>query len=361
MNFAQKRKPNLRPVLKPEFKEEVIAIEEEDDLNNGDCEDGDRDSYRHICFTFNNYDEAIKVFLDKWEVKYIVFGEEIAPSTGTPHLQAYVEFKCSKMGKYLRKVLRKNHFEVRKGSPKQASDYCKKGEQTHEEWKKLGCEGPNFGLNAVFYERGKISAQGQRNDLLEIKQLLDANGGNIREVADKHFHMYCRFGTAFKNYINLGVNPRTGCAYTCYFYGESGSGKTELAKRGGDPNGPIKSFYMKDNTKWWDKYRGEDVIIIDDFDGTWPFKNFLRLLDKNPYMGETKFGYIEINSPYIIVTCDKPPDFFWDKPEDANHLEQIKSRFDEIRHVRSKVGNFRTAGKKQIFTTIEMDFNENMR
>jgi len=42
------------------------------------------------------------------------------------------------------------------GTPIQCSNYCKKGEQPHDEWTIQGIEGPNFGLNAHFLEFGEI-------------------------------------------------------------------------------------------------------------------------------------------------------------------------------------------------------------
>lgn len=49
-------------------------------------------------WTWNNYTEAdVKALMQPWElhnsIDYLVFGYELAPTTGTPHLQGYVEFK----------------------------------------------------------------------------------------------------------------------------------------------------------------------------------------------------------------------------------------------------------------------------
>lgn len=50
------------------------------------------------CFTCNNYTEVhcakVQSFADN--CKYIVCGKEIAPTTGTPHLQGYIHWKDSK-------------------------------------------------------------------------------------------------------------------------------------------------------------------------------------------------------------------------------------------------------------------------
>lgn len=42
---------------------------------------------RSWCFTWNNYPAAYQPVLDQLDVRYLCVGEEIAPGTGTPHLQ----------------------------------------------------------------------------------------------------------------------------------------------------------------------------------------------------------------------------------------------------------------------------------
>jgi len=51
----------------------------------------------------------------------------------------------------------------------------------------------------------------------------------------------------------------------------------------------------------------------------------LRLLDKYPYQGQIKGGYVKINSN-IIITCEFPPEYFWK----GNELAQITRRINKI-------------------------------
>lgn len=102
-----------------------------------------------------------------------------------------------------------------------------------------------------------------------------------------------------------------------------------------------KTYYIKDGTQWWDEYEQQEAIIIDDFDGKWPFRDLLRLLDRYPYQGQFKGGYVPINSPFIYITCEHPPDWFWGPmakapltgDRSANELAQMLRRIDEIVHV----------------------------
>ena len=103
---------------------------------------------RNFVFTLNNYSPVdIEQLLD-YSCKYIVFAEEIAPTTGTPHLQGYVELEDKQSFKRLLERLPKGiHVEPRYGSQEAAIKYIKdpegkpkpekiyeKGEPKHPGW-----------------------------------------------------------------------------------------------------------------------------------------------------------------------------------------------------------------------------------
>lgn len=83
---------------------------------------------RGWCFTLNNYTEEqrkkiIQICLDRG-ARYVV-GKEVAPSTGTPHLQGYVCFleKVRPMGIFNIKEI---HWEVAHGTMEENLQYCTK-------------------------------------------------------------------------------------------------------------------------------------------------------------------------------------------------------------------------------------------
>jgi len=85
-------------------------------------------------FTLNNYtqDELLRIRnlggdLGGSGLSYLVYGREVGES-GTPHLQGYCIFASRKRLAGVRSVIsNRGHFEISRGTPKQASDYCKKG------------------------------------------------------------------------------------------------------------------------------------------------------------------------------------------------------------------------------------------
>lgn len=87
-----------------------------------------RERCRNFAFTLNNYtDEEIEA-LKKMSQCLIVFGKEICPKTGTPHLQGYVEFKNQKDFSALKKFNERIHWEAAIAKRECNLRYCGKDE-----------------------------------------------------------------------------------------------------------------------------------------------------------------------------------------------------------------------------------------
>lgn len=143
---------------------------------------------RLYSWTLNNYDEAELVSLrtslsQESQVRYAVFGYETGKEQ-TPHLQGYVAFVKQKSLTAAKKILGlRAHLEVCLGNEKQNIDYCKKGEQSHEEWKAEGTSGSHYGLNAKFEEFGTPQRdQGKRNDLKEFQSLVESGELSLKRL-----------------------------------------------------------------------------------------------------------------------------------------------------------------------------------
>ena len=79
---------------------------------------------KHWCFTLNNPGEEE---VPEWpvDVQYYVIGIETGAS-GTPHWQGYVCFTKQLRLTQLKRLMPRAHWEVMRGTPQQAADYCKK-------------------------------------------------------------------------------------------------------------------------------------------------------------------------------------------------------------------------------------------
>lgn len=127
---------------------------------------------RRWCFTLNNptaeQHDAITAFADT--CVYLVFGRELAPTTGTPHLQGFFILPTQRSRRQILQVIAGLHLEPARGTSAQAADYCKK--------------------DGDFQEFGEFpDNQGKRNDIDLIIEWLDqfiADNGRAptaREVA----------------------------------------------------------------------------------------------------------------------------------------------------------------------------------
>ena len=84
-------------------------------------------------FTWNNPPADWLATVDALGARYYCVGEEVAPGTGTPHLQGYVCWHTVKSSAQVRRSLPLVHVEPRRGSHAQARTYCCKDGIVHED------------------------------------------------------------------------------------------------------------------------------------------------------------------------------------------------------------------------------------
>lgn len=253
--------------------------------------------------TDDDYNKAVD-FISTWHyAQYMIVGKETCPETGRKHLQGYVQWTSGRTLTTLKKLNPKGvHWEPAKGTRAQNETYCTKEE-----------------LAFVVGEPRPEGRQGFRSDLQSVKDMID-EGATIEDVAETHFETWVRSHKAFDKYHYMRQKARKDPPRVEWIWGAAGTGKTRYAWE--QPG----SKYIKDGTSWWDGYQNESCIIVDDFDGKWPYRDFLRFLDRYPYQGQVKGGYVKINSDYIIITCEHPPEYFWSD----NELAQVTRRLSKI-------------------------------
>lgn len=151
------------------------------------------------CFTINNYSEE--------EYSSITFGEygmlqgEIAPETGTKHLQGFCVFPTNQRLSALKKLHATAHFEVMRGTVKQNIEYVTKSTSADP--------------LAPPRSWGEIpdSDQGSRSDLTQVVQTIqkgvESSGGNVRPdlllrlVAEEHPLELIKYTRGIREYISI--------------------------------------------------------------------------------------------------------------------------------------------------------------
>ncbi len=231
--------------------------------------------------------------------KYTMYQLELGENC-TSHIQGYVELKTAKSLKGVKKILPTAHWEERRGTQEQAIKYCSK--------KETRVDGP--------FEQGEKKEQGRRTDLEQIATDIIVEGKTISEIAKEYpvpYIRYCKGLIALKQEFMM---ERSTTPDVWWVWGATGAGKSKWAS---EQKGTL--YWKPLPGKWWDGYTQQDVIILDDLrKDCFKFHELLRLLDKYPLRAETKGGWVNINSPKIVITsCFKPTDFYEGR-EDINQL-----------------------------------------
>ena len=269
--------------------------------------------------TINNYDENSLEDLiksDKW--KYYVFGKEIAPETGTKHLQGYIVFKNRLRMNQVQDLLKhKAHVEVARTSHAANIKYCKK-------------EGD-------FIEDGEIPIDGCIKGAEATKEKWDnvrklASANNFAEIPSD---IYVRYIRNLKQIAIDNWTPPADLESVCgiWYFGQSGNGKSTKARN------DFPNAYFKRANKWFDGYQGQETIIIDDLDKTHDFLAYdLKIwTDKFSFTAETKGGHILIRPKNIVVTSQYTIQEIWgedpnerSKHKDNKTVEALERRFKQI-------------------------------
>ena len=152
---------------------------------------------RDYPFTLNNWTEEEFNNIKDINCRYLVIGQEIGDK-GTPHLQGYIEFKNPISFMSIKKKIGKRaHIELigRKGTPKQAAGYCCKGNGKYPKGTDWAQFYDNHAPDAIVFEKGEISAQGARADLLELKESILSGEMTVDDITIEDpvkFHQYGR-------------------------------------------------------------------------------------------------------------------------------------------------------------------------
>ena len=258
---------------------------------------------RAYCLTLNNYSSEELSTLLSTPCTYLLLGKEEG-TEGTPHLQGYIYFPNGKTLSSLKKISPRAHWELAKGDSLQNYTYCSKDGDFEE-----------VGTRPL---TPKEKGQTQISKWASIKD--NARQGKLDEIDPKIYVTHYRTLLAIAK-DNAPMPPDAADTTGLWYWGASGTGKSRAA-RSEYPNA-----YLKMANKWWDGYKGEEVVIIEDFDLNHRCLGYhLKIwADRYAFPAEIKGGKINIRPKLIIVTSNYHPEAIW---EDDNTLHPIERRFE---------------------------------
>lgn len=263
----------------------------------------------NYCFTFNNYSEETETALQLWlknKTKYAVYGHEVAPTTGTAHLQGFFSLKKKSRLSTIQTLLTNQGINmaliVANGSPRQNLTYCTKADPTN------------------YFEWGSIEAvgQGARTDILEITQEIKEDV-SLDIIAYNHPVEWVRYHRGFTSLHTIlkrrHIDEDRDVTVTVY-WGPGGTGKTSRAitdcqKMGlGYPylvNCPLN----KSGGIWWDNYYSQKGILIDDFYGWIAPHDLYRVLDRYVLQIPFKGGFTYAEWTHVWITSNRRIEEFY--------------------------------------------------
>lgn len=90
-----------------------------------------------------------QLLIPRPDLTYLVVGKEVAPTTGTRHLQGFVILANPQRRQWLVDLLGQAHYEIARGTSAQCADYCKKDGDFIEEGTFPASQGKRSDIDAV--------------------------------------------------------------------------------------------------------------------------------------------------------------------------------------------------------------------
>ncbi len=273
----------------------------------------------HWCFTLNNPVLTGEEYLAELE-KHPKFRFAVCQlekgDNGTPHLQGYIEF-TRQLGFLQMKALEpRAHWEPRQGTRAQARKYCRKMASR--------IAGP--------WELGTWkTAAGTRTDLAKACKLVKEEG--ITALVEQQPHMFVKYSRGFEKLSFMNRGRREKPPRVILHYGPTGTFKTGLVLyRHPD------AYKKPAGTKWFDGYKDQKVLLLDDFAGAssgFRLDYTLQLLDRYDIDVELKGAHVRLLAETIYVTTNIHPNDWFNYENRQGQYAALARRFTEVWHFTS--------------------------
>lgn len=270
---------------------------------------------RYWMLTFYRFSSLEEKSWQEPPLTYFVGQHEICPKTGRHHFQAYAEFSKKVSMKAIKDHFNDNtiHLERRMGKQEDAIKYCTKEESRHPD------------LEGITWGEPVHTEQGKRNDIHVACDKIKA-GSKLHEIADEfpvQFVKYHKGFAALKHHLDPPKLRETPSVL--YIQAESGKGKSTFVKERILPHWEDDYFFADDSKEgWFDGYRGEKMIIFDNFAGFYPLQRLLRMIDSQPMQLPVKGGYVALKATHFVFTSVIPYDVIYGGPHQAEFSRRVK-------------------------------------
>lgn len=246
------------------------------------------------CFTINNPTEEDKFWLTFKDYEYICVQEEQGHEEETVHYQGCIILKKRERLSGLKRINERAHWEVMKGTPQQAAEYCKK-DDTY-----------NGGLR---YEDGELPAlksapkAGERL-MMAVEDLESLKQGyrRARDISSLSL-LQPGFIPAMKELHRDILGPYRPTLKIVTLIGPPGCGKSYAIQK----HFPMHGRCIAGNNGVWFQQADSEVMVFEEFCGQIKLQSMLQYLDPYPLALEVKGGFAPAMYKLVIITSNTPP------------------------------------------------------
>lgn len=277
-------------------------------------------AYRKYQLTINNpamhglTHDVIKQILEQFpSCEYWCMCDEIGEH-GTLHTHLYTSFTNAVMFSTMQRRFYGAHIEIVKGTHRENRDYVRK------EGKWLDSKKAETNLPETFEESGELPEEPDRrvkqSEAILAMVEAGASDSEIMRAYPSAMNHLKNIEQARQTLLEekYGVDWRT--VEVTYIWGETGVGKTRSVV---EKYGYKNVFRVTNYTHPFDGYKGQDVILFDEFRSSLKFSDMLAYIDGHPVMLPCRYAdkvacytkvYIISNIPlekqYPLVQAEEP-------------------------------------------------------
>lgn len=255
-------------------------------------------------------------------------------AAGTRHLQGFVHLERPMTFRAVQELLMippHVHFEVARGSDLQNKEYCSKGENVFE-----------CGTTPRATQQDRRDERKAQHREAWYNLMQDITMDPFASLSSYHEFDYIkliaqngRWFAAFQQDQQLKRAQQLRNVSACVLWGPTGTGKTYTAMQTAS-EADLEVFLISivsERHSWFDGYRGQKVLIIDEFDPNVVDKTLMkRLLDKYPLRLPVKGGFTYANWDKVVLTSNYDPKTWYQNQEKADY-DAIQRRITHTVHM----------------------------
>ncbi len=259
---------------------------------------------KHWCFT-----DFKRLEIEHWKtlsltadfadrVDYLIVGMETCPTTGRPHGQGYLKMAKAVRFSGIKKCfgLPAMYLAKKKGTVQEAIAYCEYKDPKEE------CKLKDAKDIFEYGERPK--GQGSRSDIQVGIDILKSGGG-ISEIAETAPQLIVKYPSGFVKLASVLLEkdvPLERPIKCFWLWGKTGTGKTHSAIYSGENPFVMHGYQLEKG--YFDNYKGQKTLILDEFAHQCKITYLLSLLDKWKLELNVKYGSTFAQWETIFITTN---------------------------------------------------------